>query len=101
VLIFKRLRRGRGVPTDGCNLLRQRHARILWASWHVASVFGFSFAAVLLRLALQPELALRPFLLATVAIAMTFGAALVFLATNGRHPGWLGLLGVAALTWFN
>jgi hypothetical protein len=99
VLIFSRMRRGGLVPTDGGDGLRERHVRILWGSWHVVSVFGFALAAILLRLAWAPDLALRPFLTATVTVAMVVGAVLVLVATNGRHPGWVGLLGVAALTW--
>jgi hypothetical protein len=100
VLIFNRMRSGRLVPTDGGARLLERHVRILWASWHLVSVFGFAIAAVLLRLALAPELALRLYLMTTIATAVALGAVLVLLATNGRHPGWIGLLVVAALTWF-
>lgn len=101
LMIFSRMRRGAWVPTDGGDALRERHVRILWASWHVVTVFGTAFAAILLRLALAPDVELRPLLAATVTVTMVVSALLVLLATNGRHPGWIGLLGVAALTWFS
>jgi hypothetical protein len=101
VLIFNHMRRGKLVPTDAGDRVRERHVRILWASWHVVSVFGFALAAVLLRLAIGPDLAMRAFLQDTIAIGMVLGALLVLIGTDGRHPGWIGLLGVAVLTWFS
>ena len=47
-LIFRRLREGRVVPTHGGTLLGEGHVRILWASWHVLTVFGWGIAAILL-----------------------------------------------------
>ena len=38
-------------------------------------------------------------LLETVIVAMLLSSALVCYATRGRHPGWIGLLGVAVLGW--
>lgn len=101
ILIFNRMRRGRFVPTDGGQRLHERHVRILWASWHVVTVFGWALAAILLRLSQSPARPFGPFLIGTVASAMLAGAVLVLIATNGRHPGWLGLLGVAVLAWLS
>lgn len=99
-LVFSRMRQGLLVPTNGGSVLRQPHVRILWASWHVLTIFGWSFAAVLLLLASEPSIAsLRAFLLQAVAAAMLLGSAVVFYGTRARHPGWLGLLGVAVLIW--
>lgn len=100
VLIFSRLREGRLVPTNGGTLLQPRHVRILWASWHVVTLFGWALAAVLVRLAVQPATgSLRTALLYAVAAAMLAGSIVVCYATAARHPGWLGLLGVAVLCW--
>ena len=101
ILIFNRMRYGTLIPTKGGELLGERHVRILWASWHVVTVFGFALAAVLLRLWQVPSLDLRPFLIGTISSAMAFAALLVLVATKGRHPGWLGLLGIAVMTWFS
>jgi hypothetical protein len=49
VVIFRRLRAGGLVPTQGGALLRERHVRILWASWHVLTVLGWALAVLLLR----------------------------------------------------
>lgn len=98
VLIFRRLRTRGIVPTEGGTLLRQRHVRILWASWHVLTVFAWALALLLLRwpagaTGLTAEGA------RIVAAAMAIGAALVGIGTGGRHPGWVGLLVVALLVW--
>ena len=99
-LIFRRLRTGQLVPTNGGTVLREDHVRILWASWHVLSVFGWGIAAILLSLSFQAlpgrEAA---FIERSIVISMLCGAMLVFVGTRAKHPGWVGLLGVAALTW--
>ena len=99
VMIFNRMQLGKLIPTDGGERLRERHVRILWASWHIVTLFGFALAAILLRLGHAPSLPLKPFVIATISITMIAAALLVLIATNGRHPGWLGLLAVAALAW--
>ena len=68
VLIFRHVRSGGLVPAMGARPLRERNIRILWTTWHLASVFGWAFAIILI-------------------------------GKKGRHPGWIALLLVAALTW--
>lgn len=76
---------------------------IVWASWHLASVLGAGLALVLVWLAqMAPTgLAGSPYQAPAQAVAGAAAAsgALVALATRGRHPGWLGLGGVALLVW--
>ena len=98
VLIFRRMRNGGLIPTQGSPILRERHVRILWASWHVVSVFGWALGAILLRLSSSSsEFALPAFIAYTVLVAMTAASLLVLVGTKGMHPGWVGLLGVAVL----
>ena len=87
------------MPQLGAPPLRARNIRILWATWHLASVFGWAFAAVLLGLAHSPELSLRELVLQAVAAANAGGALLVLIGTRGRHPGWIALGAVAVLVW--
>jgi hypothetical protein len=62
---------------------------------------GWALGAVLLRLAYPTdEHAIRTFTEQAIVFACLAGALLVLVGTKGRHPGWVGLLGVAALTWF-
>ncbi len=99
-MIFRRLRHGGLVPTDGGSLLRERNVRILWASWHVLTVFGWGIAAILLWLSRNPAAARdAEFIERAIAVSMVVGSALIFVATKARHPGWAGLLGVAILVW--
>jgi len=99
-LIFRRLRQGGLVPTNGGNLLDERHVRILWASWHIVTVFGWCIAYILLRLSFSSSSASSAwFIEQAIIIATLAGSALVFIGTRARHPGWTGLLGVAVLVW--
>jgi|GEM_PF-3827659 hypothetical protein len=40
ILIFRRMRKGQIIPTNGHPLLKESHVRILWASWHLVTIFG-------------------------------------------------------------
>ena len=99
-LIFARMRRRGLVPTEGGNILRERHVRILWATWHALTAVGWGIAVILWRFAQRPviESAQRDVLL-ILALALAAAAALVLVGTRGRHPGWIGLLLVALLSW--
>ena len=100
VLIFRRMRQGGFIPTNGAKLLGEGHVRILWASWHVLTVFGWSAASILLWLSranAQPSM--QGFVSGAISISMLAGAALVLVGTKAKHPGWVGLLGVAVLAW--
>ena len=99
-LVFSRMRQGQLVPTNGGTVLRQRHVRILWASWHIVTVLGWGVAGTLLLLASEPAASsLRGSLSQVIIFATLAGSAIVLYGTRARHPGWVGLLGVAALTW--
>ena len=100
VLIFRHLRRGGLVPTMAAPPLRARNIRIIWATWHLASVFGWAFAGILFRLAIAPDSSASALLATAIVLANLAGSLLVLIATEGKHPGWIALLLVAALTWF-
>lgn len=94
--IFHRLRRdGQWIPTEGGAVLPPFQVRILWASWHGITAFGWGAAAILAGLALRPTRDLL--VLAAIALAMAATAALVLFGTRGRHPGWIALLAIALL----
>jgi hypothetical protein len=95
-LVFRHLRRGTLVPSLGAPPLRERHVRILWATWHLATVFGLAFAGLLFQLALGGSLSL-PLVVGAMVFAYLGGALLVLVGTQGRHPGWIALATVAAL----
>ncbi len=99
-LIFRRMRTGGMIPTNGGDLLRERQVRILWATWHLVSILGSGMAVLLLWLATpsSQHLVNSP-ATAVIAIAMLACSLLVLIATRGKHPGWIGLLGVAVLVF--
>lgn len=97
VLIFRRLRRGTVVPTFGGDVLRERHVRILWASWHVLTLLGWCMAAMLVELATWPASDITRMVARLISTGMFSGALLVLIGTRGRHPGWLAMSLVALL----
>lgn len=98
ILIFRRLRRGSFVPAFGGALLRERHVRILWASWHALTLMAWSMAAVLIAMATAPASEVTLVIARWVSVGMAAGALAVLVGTRGRHPGWLAMLAVATLT---
>lgn len=100
ILIFRRLRLGGLVPTNGGNVLHERHVRIIWATWHIVTVFGWCLGAVLLRLALPADQTSSDvFIEQAIVLAALAASALVLFGTRAKHPGWIGLLAIAVCTW--
>jgi hypothetical protein len=97
--VFRRMRQQGFIPTNGGNVLREPHVRILWASWHLLSVLGLALATCLVVLAAS-SLPRGPVLVVGSAIAgsMFIGSVLVFVGTRAKHLGWLGLLLVSVFT---
>ena len=100
ILIFNKLRTSGVVPSEPAPPLQARNVRILWATWHLASLFGWAFAGILFTLAKDSDSVHIAALNATM-FAFLGGSLLVFIGTKGRHPGWLGLLAVAALAFLS
>ncbi|MES2583751.1 MAG: hypothetical protein V4627_13610 [Pseudomonadota bacterium] len=100
ILIFRRLRLRGFVPTNGGNVLNERHVRIIWATWHIVTVFGWCLGAVLLRLSLPAGPAgTVVFIEQAMVLAALAASALVFFGTRAKHPGWIGLLVMAVCAW--
>jgi hypothetical protein len=94
-LIFRHLRTQRIVPTRPAPPLSERHVRIIWATWHLASVVALGFAGILWAMSWSGER--DPVMLWSITAAFAASGALVLVATRGRHPGWIALSGVAVL----
>jgi hypothetical protein len=101
VLIFKRLREGGIIPTNGGSLLKERNVRILWASWHLVTVFGWGIGAILCWFALSAseQVVIPSFVTNAVFVTMMASSMLVLIGTKGKHPGWIILLAIAILAW--
>lgn len=64
------------------------------------SVLGLGFSAILCRLAFPTDaLAFQGVILQTIIVTMVTSALLVPIASQGKHPGWIGLLEVALLVF--
>jgi hypothetical protein len=97
-LVFSQLRASSLVPALAAPPLHGRHVRILWATWHLASVFGWALAGLLLQLARDPQAGVSSrAVLVAAGVAYLVGALLVLVGTRGRHPGWVALAAVGAL----
>ena len=101
LLVFRALRTEGIVPTGGRPVLREWQVRILWGTWHLATVLGCALSALMWRLGTAPLDADQGAWVADVAgVATLASGVLVFYATEGRHPAWFALLVVAALVWW-
>ena len=100
-LIFNSKRKkGHLVPSMVNSELKERHLRILWATWHLVSVFGFCFGIILIYIALlrsEVNTGIIHLLIKSIASAMFMSALLVLVGTKGKHPGWIILLVITIL----
>ncbi len=101
ILIFKRMRVSGIIPTDGGTILKERNVRILWASWHLVTLFGWAFAAMLFGTSFVESSVFPGFVIDTVSVFTFLGSALVLIATKGKHPGWIVLLVISVLSWLS
>lgn len=102
VLIFRNLRKSKKIiPTITKSKLKERHLRIIWATWHLTSLFGGCIGAILLEVATKYNIQtneLLQFILTSTTITMFCSSLLVFIATKGKHLGWAILLIIGILT---
>lgn len=100
-LIFNSKRnKGSLVPSKKSEALKERHLRILWATWHLASVFGWGIGAILIKIsAEQNELDSTSigFIIQPIIYTMFLSSLLVLVGTKGKHPGWVVLLIIGIL----
>ncbi|MEP4531544.1 MAG: hypothetical protein ABJ004_00565 [Cyclobacteriaceae bacterium] len=88
------------VPSKNSADLNERHLRIIWATWHLATFFGWCLGVILVKISLtQNELNTEIIRLIThsTIYAMMAGSILVLTATKGKHPGWIILLIIGTL----
>lgn len=98
-LVFRRMRTQGIIPTNGGQVLREPHVRILWASWHIVTVMGWCIAVALLWLAHPSNAHLAKSAVSkSVFFALLASSMLVLIGTKGRHLGWVGLLVAAILS---
>ena len=100
-LIFKGKRnKGNLVPTKVKTELKERHLRIIWATWHFASFFGWCIGAFLVKISFdQNELDSEfiDFIINSTIFTMFASSLIVLIGTKGKHPGWIVLLLIGIL----
>ncbi|WP_106794959.1 hypothetical protein [Aquimarina sp. Aq78] len=100
-LIFNSKRnKGSLVPSKKTVELKERHLRILWATWHLASAFGWGIGAILIKISVeQSELDSTSigFIIQSIMYTMFLSSLLVLIGTKGKHPGWVVLLIIGIL----
>ena len=79
------------------NELPIRSIRILWASWHVVTVFGCGFGLMMIWLAYATTQDSIAALLKILFVTIFISALVVLVGTKGRHPGWFVLLIISSL----
>jgi hypothetical protein len=88
VLIFKRLHKGAIVPTIGKSLLQKSNVRILWATWRIATLFGWTMGLIILRLSqINLDPVLTQFVIQCISVSMFASGLLVFIATKANTQG--------------
>lgn len=100
VLIFKNLRIRRGlIPSRAGDQLKERHIRIIWATWHLVTALGWCMGVVLVKIAYAQGSQFLTFIVNSISYAMLMGSLLVLVGTKGKHPGWVVLLVITILLW--
>ncbi|MFD2725410.1 hypothetical protein [Hyunsoonleella rubra] len=96
ILIFKNLKKSNKIiPTIVTSKLKERHLRIIWATWHLTSLFGWCIGVLLIKIGTrQTEMSadMMQFIITCIAITMLCASFLVFISTKGKHLGWIVLL---------
>ena len=91
VLIFRRLRNSK---------LQIRHYNTLWSTWHLVTLFGFGFGAILIVLSWDNSLDTIIYNISTVISVLFFISAIYWLiSTKGKHPAWVVLGSISLMVW--
>ncbi len=93
ILVFKDKRKpGNIVPTIGGSGLRERHLRIIWATWHLATFFGWCLGVLLIGLSFSFSQLLTTqlnYMVYAIASSMFAGSVMVLVGTKENIPDGL------------
>ena len=100
-LIFNDKRnKGNLVPSKNSAEMKERHLRIIWATWHLSSFLGWCIWAILIKISFeQNELNsnISDFFVQSIIYVTFISSLLVLVGTKGKHPGWIGFLLIGIL----
>jgi len=80
--------------------LKERHLRIIWATWHLSSFFGWCIGVFLIKISSDQkklDAEFIDFMINSTVLAMFASSLLVLIGTNGKHPGWIVLILIGIL----
>ncbi|WP_242205484.1 hypothetical protein [Aestuariivivens insulae] len=101
ILIFRNKKKhNKIVPTIVTSKLKERQLRIIWATWYLTPFFGGSIGVMLIKIGTkQAEMSayLMQSIITAITITMLSASFLVFIATKGKHLGWVILLVIGIL----
>ena len=100
ILIFRHMRQDTLVPTNGGTKMDKAQLGIVWASWHVVSIFGWSLGAIILGRGMALTTTEFSALLEnSILLGLIAASLMILIGTKGRHPAWLVLLVIAFCFW--
>lgn len=97
-LIFRHLKESYIFSDDESSKLKKRYLNTLWSTWHLVTIFGWGFGAILIVLSFSefPERALNDILL-VVSVTFLVSAVYWLFGTKGKHPAWIILAFISFL----
>ena len=102
--IFKKLRKkGSFLLDKESGILKKIDIRILWATWHIVSFFGWVFASILIKISFfnkETYTELTTLSYNGITYSIFASAILILLGTKAKHPAWVVLLIIGVLLVF-
>lgn len=97
-LIFRHLRESELFSDDGNTKLKKRYLNTLWSTWHLVTLFGWGFGAILILLSFS-ELAEKSLKDLLLVVGITFFVSSIYwlFGTKGKHPAWVVLAIIALM----
>jgi hypothetical protein len=100
VLIFRHLRETDVFSDDGISKLKKRHYKTIWSTWHLVTLFGWGFGAILIIQSRPDSLETTLFNISSLISISFFVCAVYWLiGTRGKHPAWIILGIISILVW--
>lgn len=100
-LIFRNKRnKGSLVPSKVNGEFKERHLRIIWATWHVVTVLGWLIGGFLIKISFEQNKLNSEIIghaILWTIYAMIASSFLILVGTKGKHPGWVVFLLIAIL----
>lgn len=100
-LIFKlKRKKGNLIPSIASSDFKERHLRIVWATWHLTSLLAFLIGALLIKTSLEQS-AFNPniysFIIESITYTMFSASLLVLIGTRAKHTAWVVLIIIGTL----